>query len=75
MQTSLAKIYPCNSMSSNKEDIGELMDTSESNNIVDLTMICPRCHELVSNTVYFRNEFNFWNVHGIMNTSGLLQNK
>ena len=23
--------------------------------------------------VYFRNEFKFWNVHGIMNTSGLLQ--
>ena len=22
-----------------------------------------------------RNEFNFWNVHGIMNTSGLLQSK
>ena len=21
--------------------------------------------------VYLRNEFNFWNVHGIMNTSGL----
>ena len=24
---------------------------------------------------YLRNEFNFWNVHGIMNTSGLLQRK
>ena len=24
-------------------------------------------------TVYLRNEFQFWNVHGIMNTSGLLQ--
>ena len=23
--------------------------------------------------VHLRNEFNFWNVHGIMNTSGLLQ--
>ena len=22
-----------------------------------------------------RNEFNFWNVHGIMNTSGLVQSK
>ena len=22
-----------------------------------------------------RNEFKFWNVHGIMNTSGLLQSK
>ena len=21
---------------------------------------------------YLRNEFNFWNVHGLMNTSGLL---
>ena len=25
--------------------------------------------------VYLRNEFNFWNVHGIMNTSGLVQSK
>ena len=24
---------------------------------------------------YLRNEFDFWNVHGIMNTSGLLQSK
>ena len=24
---------------------------------------------------YLRNEFDFWNVHGIMNISGLLQNK
>ena len=23
--------------------------------------------------IYLRNEFNFWNVHGIMNTLGLLQ--
>ena len=23
----------------------------------------------------FRNEFDFWNVHGIMNNSGLLQSK
>ena len=23
--------------------------------------------------IHLRNEFNFWNVHGIMNTSGLLQ--
>ena len=22
--------------------------------------------------IYLRNEFNFWNVNGIMNTSGLL---
>ena len=25
--------------------------------------------------IYLRNEFNFWNVHGTMNTSGLLQSK
>ena len=25
--------------------------------------------------VFLRNEFNFLNVHGIMNTSGLLQSK
>ena len=24
---------------------------------------------------YFRNEFDFWKVHGIMNSSGLLQSK
>ena len=24
---------------------------------------------------YLRNEYNFWNVRGIMNTSGLLQSK
>ena len=24
---------------------------------------------------HLRNEFNFWNVHAIMNTSGLLQSK
>ena len=30
---------------------------------------------LVSVMVYLKNEFNFWNVHGIMNTSGLLQSK
>ena len=29
----------------------------------------------VADLVSLRNEFNFWNVHGIMNTSGLLQNK
>ena len=25
--------------------------------------------------LYLRNEFKFWKVHGIMNTSGLLQRK
>ena len=25
--------------------------------------------------IHLRNKFNFWNVHGIMNTSGLLQSK
>ena len=31
--------------------------------------------ELISHLlVYLRNEFNFWNGHGITNTSGLLQN-
>ena len=28
----------------------------------------PAC---VKGNLHFRNEFNFWNVHGIMNTSGL----
>ena len=27
------------------------------------------------NVLYVRNEFNFWNVHGIMYTSGLLQSE
>ena len=27
------------------------------------------------NCLYLRNEFDFWKVHGIMNTSGLLQSK
>ena len=29
----------------------------------------------ISPYVLLRNEFNFWNVHGIMNTSGLLQSR
>ena len=32
-------------------------------------------HSMKAKTKYLRNEFNFWNVHGIMNTSGLLQSK
>ena len=31
--------------------------------------------EMSVTMIYLRNEFNFWNVHGIMNTSGLLQSK
>ena len=27
------------------------------------------------NCEYLRNEFNFWNVHGVINTLGLLQSK
>ena len=26
-------------------------------------------------SIHLRNEFDFWNVHRIMNTSGLLQSK
>ena len=35
----------------------------------------PRQHALKSITtcIHLRNEFDFWKVHGIMNTSGLLQ--
>ena len=29
----------------------------------------------ISRPGYLRNDFNFWNVHGIMNTRGLLQSK
>ena len=27
------------------------------------------------NAIHLRNEFSFWNVHKIMNTSGLVQSK
>ena len=30
------------------------------------------CHGILQ-SCYLRNEFNLWNVHGILNTSGLLQ--
>ena len=29
----------------------------------------------MQNCVHLRNEFDFWNVHGIINTSGRLQSK
>ena len=32
------------------------------------------CESTESN-IHLRNKFDFWNVHGIMNTSGLLQSK
>ena len=32
------------------------------------------CHEETHES-HLRNEFNFWKVHGIMNTSGLLQSE
>ena len=32
------------------------------------------CHHSAA-LVHLRNKFNFWNVHGIMNTSGLLQSR
>ena len=31
--------------------------------------------QMYKRNVYLRNEFNFWSVHGIMNTSGLLQSE
>ena len=34
-------------------------------------LACTVC----GNLVHLINEFNFWNVHGIMNTSGLMQSK
>ena len=33
------------------------------------------CYISVNCLVNLRNEFDFWKVHGIMNTSGLLQSK
>ena len=32
-------------------------------------------HSSCNENSHLRNEFNFWSVHGIMNTSGLLQSK
>ena len=32
-------------------------------------------HCCAFSSLYLRNEFDFWKVHGIMNTSGLLQSK
>ena len=32
-------------------------------------------HGIILSTELLRNEFDFWNVHGIMNTSGLLQSE
>ena len=34
-------------------------------------LVIRYCHLVCS----FKNEFNFWNVHGIMNTSDLVQSK
>ena len=31
--------------------------------------------EILLLLIHLRNEFDFWKVHGIMNTSGLLQSK
>ena len=49
-----------------------------SNNSADL-QICAVLSLLLQHTIYgikdLRKEFSFWNVHGIMNTSGILQCK
>ena len=37
-------------------------------------IIDSHCH-LDKLSSHLRNEFNFWNVHGIINTSGLVQSK
>ena len=41
----------------------------------DMHAVCLRSKMCYSfgKRIYLRNEFNFWNVHGIINTSGLLQ--
>ena len=41
-----------------------------SKNVIIWFFIWVKSHGLL-----LRNELNFWNVHGIMNTSGLLQSK
>ena len=41
----------------------------------DLDLIPDMDGVYVNGNVHLRNEFNFWKVHGIMNTSGLVQSK
>ena len=41
-----------------------------------MEMFLKRSYKLMFKLdVHLRNEFNFWNVHGIMNISGLVQSK
>ena len=42
--------------------------------ITKVGVLC-RASAFIHLAVVIRNEFNFWNVHGIMNTSGLVQSK
>ena len=37
--------------------------------------VYPTTKKVCGGYNYLRNEFDFWKVHGIMNTSGLLQSK
>ena len=51
-----------------------------STDIVACFKVMPRSQVNIflncrTNDRYLRNEFNFWNVHGIMNTLGLVQSK
>ena len=41
---------------------------------LNMTFLCISSSIRCKST-YLRNEFNFWNVHGIIKTSGLLQSK
>ena len=41
----------------------------------DPTVCNGECLVCSIKVLTFRNEFNFWKAHGIMNTSGLLQSK
>ena len=45
----------------------------EANTLSSQIWVCTVCN--IGYQVHLRNEFDFWKVHGIMNTLGLLQSK
>ena len=55
-------------VTSHQEPVGLLLP------VLCVKSLCPNISRTCS-TVDLRNEFNFWNVHGTMNTSGLVQSK
>ena len=58
----------CFKILSGNKILGQIKGHNSGSNL--RKMLCDN-----PNIGHLRNEFNFWNVHGIMNTSGLLQSK